>query len=75
MLHLFFMAARFYPYWAIPCFVIIAQFGVHYRRRASSLQYLFWGITGLMILCTIVWLIYRGDLNSDEWVRSMNQIK
>jgi hypothetical protein len=71
MMHFFFTFARIYPAWAVPTAFIFFELGIYYRRKASKLQYYLWGITAIQILLLLVWLIFRGDINSDLWVRAV----
>lgn len=68
-MHTIYAIARFYPFWAIPLAVIIFQIGVHFRRRARPAQWTCFAMVGVLILTGIAWLVYRGDMNSDRWVR------
>lgn len=68
-MHFLFLAVRFYPWWAIPTAVIIAQLGGHFVRTGSKLRFPCFGIAGAIGMSVVLWAIFRGDLNSDHWVR------
>jgi len=69
-MHTIYELARYYPFWAIPMALISGEFGLFCRRRESPAQWIFWCITGGFILTTLIWIIARGDANSDKWVKA-----
>lgn len=69
-MHSFITLARIYPYWAIPVAIIFAEIAYFYKRRKSPHQFIFWMASATFILGLVLWLIYRGDINSDVWVQS-----
>lgn len=65
---------RFYPYWSLPLGLVIFELGNYFIRRslrgpAKTMGWSFRGIGVLMGIGIIFWFIFRGDLNSDAWVR------
>ena len=64
-------AVRIFPAWAIPIAFIFWELGVYFRRRAEPSQHICWGIVGLFSVATLLWVFFRGDLNSDIWVRAL----
>ena len=71
-MHSVFTIFRFYPYWALPVALIFAELARHFHRRGKFAKWYCLGMVGLLFALTIVWFVYRGDLNSDAWVRSMS---
>ncbi|MGE0616089.1 MAG: hypothetical protein AB7P04_10650 [Bacteriovoracia bacterium] len=65
---LIYAAVRFFPYWAVPLAIVLADIGLYFRRKKSRTQWFFWFTTGLCLLLTLIWFIYRGDMNSDRWL-------
>lgn len=68
-MHLLFLAARIYPFWAVPMVWISAQLAIYFYRRPSRLTYLFWLLVLGFMSSIGGWLYYRGDLHSDDWIR------
>ncbi|MGZ3689001.1 MAG: hypothetical protein ACXVBW_11910, partial [Bdellovibrionota bacterium] len=69
-MHTIFMMARFYPYWALPLAVLVGDIGLYFRRKKNDIQWALWSLAGFLVLGIIVWVAFRGDLNSDQWVRT-----
>jgi hypothetical protein len=72
MHHVYFLA-RIYPYWALPLAFVMGQLGLHFRRRKFKVQYSFWGMLVLLIVSSLIWIVFRGDLNADQWVRILEK--
>lgn len=70
-MYLLFALLRFYPYWALPLALVIGEIGVHLRRRKSPLQKYCWAWVGILGFTTILWFAFRGDVNSDKWVKAL----
>jgi hypothetical protein len=70
-MRLIYLAARLYPYWAIALSMAFIQVGLYYRRLGNAKQWHFFGLTGILLVGLLVWLIFRGDRNSDLWLRSL----
>lgn len=68
-MHSLFVLLRFYPYWALPAAFVIVELGMHYRRRKQKTQWVVFGISGVLSLTSLLWIVFRGDLHSDRWVR------
>jgi hypothetical protein len=68
-MHLIFLLARVYPYWALAVAILMLQVAIFYRRRKDKLQWTFVGVAGCLMLGILAWFIFRGDLYSDNWVR------
>ena len=66
-----YLLARTYPYWALAMAAVLFQLAIFFRRRQSNVQYTLGGIIGFLILGTVVWFAFRGDLYSDHWVRAI----
>jgi hypothetical protein len=70
MLHFIFTLARIYPAWAVPIAFIFFELGIYYRRKNSRMQYYLWGLVVLQLLLLLLWIIFRGDIHSDQWIRA-----
>jgi len=60
---------HYFPIWAIPLALASAQFALHFMRRRKPTQYFFWFIAGTLILSSLAWIAFRGDVNGATWVR------
>jgi hypothetical protein len=70
-MHSIFTLMRLYPFWSVPLAAIFVQLGIYFRRRTSSLQWSCFGMAGLLVLTALIWIVGRGDLHSDQWVRAV----
>lgn len=68
-MHLLFLLARIYPYWALALIIVLLQLAIFFRRRKSPNQYTLGFVAGLLGIGIVAWFALRGDLHSDEWVR------
>jgi hypothetical protein len=73
-MHWIFAALRFYPYWALPAALLCFELGVFFRRRLSSIEWAFWGAVGFFVVSTLLWFGFRGDVNSDRWLKAILQL-
>ena len=70
-MHLVYMLMRFYPFWALSLAIVFVEIAWHFHRGRKPIQYSFWAGALFFVVTTLCWLIFRGDLHSDQWVRSM----
>jgi hypothetical protein len=73
MMHLIFTFARIFPALAIPSVAIFIELGIYYRRKASKMQYYMFGFAGTTVFLVLMWLFFRGDVHSDQWIRTVNE--
>ncbi len=66
-----FFIARFYPFFALAFALLFFDLGRHFRRRKDRRQWGFWAVCGFFLLTTLLWLVFRGDMNSEKWVRQV----
>jgi hypothetical protein len=66
----FYLAVRIYPVWALPMVIALFELGIYYRRFKSNKQFVFWGLSVLLVGLAILWAYYRGDIYSDRWVNN-----
>jgi putative effector of murein hydrolase len=66
-----FLMARLFPYWMIPLSISIFEVGLNLKRRKNRFFLLPWSTCVMMILLVILWIFFRGDLNSDTWVKEI----
>ena len=66
-----FIAIRFYPYWAVPVGIVFLELARHFRRKNKFNQWPCMGVAGGLFLLVVLWFGFRGDLNSDHWVRAL----
>lgn len=60
--------AKFYPYLCIGFSIAFVELGLYYRRKNHPAQFFFWGSICFFSLTTLMWFVFRGDVNSDRWV-------
>ncbi len=66
-----YLLARFYPYWALPLFLLLSEMGWIFRRKGRpSLQWGLWSLAAVKFVGLVLWFWFRGDLNSDRWIRA-----
>ena len=65
-IHLF---LRIFPFVAFAIILTSIQFGLFFRRKNSVNQWYAFGIATFFAILTVLWIVYRGDLHSDRWVR------
>jgi energy-coupling factor transporter transmembrane protein EcfT len=70
-MHALFSMVRFYPYWALPVAIIAAETGFYFRRREKPVRFYFFAFSALLVLGLAGWFFFRGDVNSDAWVRAL----
>ncbi len=68
---IFFLAAKIFPWWAIPVGGVFTQLGIYRRRRGRSSQWIFFGVAGLFFLAALAWIGLRGDVHAENWARSL----
>jgi len=66
-----FMLARTFPFWSVPLIVIFLQVGLFFKRRREWMQYICWFLGTLFIIALAAWFFFRGDLNSEMWIRTL----
>ncbi len=66
-----YLLARIYPLLGLALAVLIADMGLHFRRKNQDYQYYCWFWSGLLLFFILLWVIFRGDLHSDEWVKAL----
>ncbi|MCM2322176.1 MAG: hypothetical protein NDJ90_02835 [Oligoflexia bacterium] len=70
-MHALFLLARTFPWWAVPMALVVGQLTVFFWRRRSPMRFFFGGATLTLLFSAALWIIYRGDLHSDRWVRNL----
>ncbi len=67
---LIYLLARLYPYWAVPIAVVFVEMGMYYRRKKNkNMQAAAWFISAYLVFSSLIWVLFRGDQNSDIWIR------
>ncbi len=67
-MHIVFLALRIYPFWAIPLAVVLLQVLIFLKRRKSGKLLPVMLFIGFLVLTSLLWVIFRGDLYSDQWL-------
>ena len=70
-MHAIYFIARLYPFIVIPLVVIFIELGFFLRRQRSSVQHVCWLLSLFCVSSAVLWIVFRGDLNSDQWVRAL----
>ena len=72
MLWFIIFLARFFPFWAIPLALVafeVANFQYNRRNRYGVLA--FGGLTAMMVLLSLFWLIFEGYWRAGPFVKSI----
>jgi hypothetical protein len=68
---LIYLAARTFPIWAIAFAVALLPAILHFRRRKKTALLVLWGgFSASLFLLAITWIVMRGDLHAEAWVRA-----
>jgi hypothetical protein len=70
-MHWIFAAARLFPYWALPLAVILAELAIYLRRRGSRRWKGCLGAAIALVILLVLWVVFRGDLNSNRWLQQI----
>jgi hypothetical protein len=70
-MHWFYAIVRFLPYWALPVMLLCAETGwtLRWTPKARKKQVFLWGSALFLAVISGGWFFFRGDVNSDRWVR------
>lgn len=71
MLYLY-TALKVYPFWAIPIAMILAELAIFLKRRRSPSQFPFWSLVSFFLITSLLWFVFRGDIYSDQWVKTLS---
>lgn len=70
-MHILYIIGRLYPFLAAAIVVLLVQIGIHFRRRRDPRAIPFWVFSGFLILSALLWMVFRGDLYSDQWLNAL----
>ncbi len=59
-----------YPFWALPAILLFVELARYFYRRNLGRALLFAFVAFLLTIALGLWIGFRGDLHSDEWVRT-----
>jgi hypothetical protein len=65
-----FIAVKAFPYFSIPSIIVLADLTFYFRRKKSNRWKLTMGIGAFLGILTLMWMIFRGDLNSESWTKN-----
>jgi hypothetical protein len=68
-MHLLFLLARIYPFVAFSLAFVMWHLALFFFRRRNRLHMIFSSSVVGLVISGGVWIYFRGDLHSDEWVR------
>lgn len=61
MLYPMLFLVRYFPFWAVPFALVLFELGVyHYNRRERIPTAFFFGMTAMLVIISILWLIFEG---------------
>ncbi len=66
-----YLLLRIYPYWAIPLAAVFVQLAIFYNHRQNKRKYVAGGFAGVLLLTVVLWVVFRGDIRSDLWLRAV----
>jgi hypothetical protein len=67
-----FSIVRFFPYWALPFVLVLCETALFAKRR--NRRKLMYGCAFFIFVFVVAvgsWFLYRGDLNSNDWVKDL----
>jgi TctA family transporter len=70
-MHYIFLLARVYPYWALPLTIVLVQLFIFFRRRKNPMRFTTGAGAVILVLGIFAWFIFRGDIHSDDWIRTL----
>jgi len=62
---------RFYPFIGLALMLGLIEIGRHFRRLRDSRQWLFFLPAGFVFVTIMIWIFFRGDIHSDQWLKSL----
>ena len=69
-----FLMVKFVPFWAVPLALVVGDVGWHLHKRRNRLEYVCYIAALCLISLAGIWLYYRGDVNSDKWLKSLYRL-
>lgn len=63
--------ARYYPFIALGALVIFGELAWIFHRKRQGARWIFMALCLFFFVTGILWLVFRGDLYSDQWVREL----
>lgn len=70
-MHVLYIIGRLYPFLAIAIVVVLVQVAIHFKRRRDPRAIPYWVVSGILILSAVLWIVFRGDQNSDAWLNAI----
>lgn len=70
-MHILYVIGRIFPFFAVPLALALCQFALFFRRKGRKVFKVYFGIAGLLVLLSLLWIVFRGDVNSDKWIRAL----
>jgi len=69
-MHLVYFIARTYPFIALALCAPLFQLFLFYRKKQQALQWVFLVWMVFQFGSIGIWVLFRGDINSDRWIAS-----
>lgn len=70
-MYLLYLAFRLYPVIALCLILVLVEVAFHYRRKRDIRQWYCVALGVLLFISSVVWLVFRGDLHSDDWLKAI----
>ena len=71
-MHSVFVFVHFYPVLAIPAALGALQVAIHFKRKNQRTpMVLLLLAAAFCVLTSVGWMIFRGDLHSEAWIRAL----
>jgi hypothetical protein len=64
---------KLFPFWGTGLVIVCAELAIFYRRRESRHWKVFVTMGGGIALFVLLWLVFRGDLHSADWINSLDR--
>jgi hypothetical protein len=65
-----FIGVKAFPYLAVPSILVLVDLTLYFRRKKSKLWMVCVGLGAFLGILTLLWIGFRGDLNSDKWTKA-----
>jgi ABC-type polysaccharide transport system permease subunit len=66
-----YLVIKLYPLFGLSMAILCIDLTRTYRRRLNSIWVGFAIFAVLFIASVILWVFFRGDLNSEKWIRAL----
>lgn len=68
-MHMLFLLMRYYPFIGGALGFAFMQIAIFLRRKVRKTQWFYWGGAVFWFLTVALWIFFRGDIHSDQWIK------